>query len=403
MSGLRNRANKSGGGGGGGGGVDATITTDLHERLLGAEEGGSNSNTHSSNHHACGSPEDDETQPFVAAPHGHHPPAATAATPPPGACPCASGGGIATRASQFFADLLFALSSVLPFWDGELVREEHLRLLEPFRAAVATPFDADAPAHRTLLLSLWDACNGFVPDPEPLDDGGDAHDESGGTVSKKWGSAGFQGTNPATDFRGGGLLSLKNLLFLAEAEPELFGRLFRLCRAANRPEGGGAEPPSGRFALPLAIAGINLTLLLLHILQLTATRTCFSAQPKSGVTRFARRTLTGILVDAAAGAAAAAAADDEEAAAAASVGAMEAAFGRVYCEAFKVLDRLWAESDGNIMKFNSVLHEVWGGGGRGGGVGVFFFFASLCTTLSLTSCLNTRLHAHRPVTSLRTS
>jgi len=34
-----------------------------------------------------------------------------------------------------------------------------------------------------------------------------------GMISKQWSDIGFQGDDPSTDFRGMGLLSLKNLLF----------------------------------------------------------------------------------------------------------------------------------------------------------------------------------------------
>jgi len=46
--------------------------------------------------------------------------------------------------------------------------------------------------------------------------------ESSQLQSEKWKDMGWQGINPATDFRGGGLISLQNLLFMANQKPELF-------------------------------------------------------------------------------------------------------------------------------------------------------------------------------------
>ena len=72
----------------------------------------------------------------------------------------------------------------------------------------STPYDKDNPDHEAQLLILW---NSSFPEEE-LDK----------RITKKWGKLGFQGTDPATDFRGWGLFGLKNILYLAEKYPVKF-------------------------------------------------------------------------------------------------------------------------------------------------------------------------------------
>eukprot|EP01061_Rhynchopus_euleeides_P014715 TRINITY_DN25389_c0_g1_i1.p1 TRINITY_DN25389_c0_g1~~TRINITY_DN25389_c0_g1_i1.p1 ORF type:complete len:355 (+),score=125.33 TRINITY_DN25389_c0_g1_i1:152-1216(+) len=259
--------------------------------------------------------------------------------------------GIATKASRFFADLLVAITGVLPFLDYRDVTPEQLSRLTPFRDHVQEKFDPEKPEHLKRLLHLWSQYNDSLSTNEALVDassseGGDP-EKSAKTeaeakyVSKKWGKVGFQGSDPATDFRGGGVFSLSNLIYFSDAEPEVFERLLREAAASE-----GLALGSGRYALPVAIAGINVTMMLLHMLQLTAARTCFSTtQQKTAATRAARRNLTSFLLDAAA------ASENEQQ----LVHSLEAAFGRIYCYTFKLLDRLWQESSGNIMEFNSIL------------------------------------------------
>ena len=63
-------------------------------------------------------------------------------------------------------------------------------------------------------------------------------------VSQRWKDAGFQGTDPATDFRGGGFYALGNLLYMARQHPETFQRLL------NKTSGTRSEPD-----YPFCVAG----------------------------------------------------------------------------------------------------------------------------------------------------
>ncbi len=67
-----------------------------------------------------------------------------------------------------------------------------------------------------------------------------------GRISKEWGDIGFQGVDPATDFRGMGVLGLQHLHYFAS------------CRGlqARRALARSAHPP--RF-YPFAITGINIS------------------------------------------------------------------------------------------------------------------------------------------------
>jgi len=80
-------------------------------------------------------------------------------------------------------------------------------------AARAAPFETTSPPRvQEALAQLWVLC---FPDGGPAPDG----------KSERWKDAGFQGTDPATDFRGGGIFALSNLLHLGRAHPASFQRL----------------------------------------------------------------------------------------------------------------------------------------------------------------------------------
>lgn len=78
---------------------------------------------------------------------------------------------------------------------------------------------------------------------------------------------GWQGTDPATDFRGGGLISLQNLLYLANHYPNLFSALMHKShgdRAVDIPLDEGGR--GGEY--PFAAAGVNFTHMLIEMLRL---------------------------------------------------------------------------------------------------------------------------------------
>ncbi|KAK4527235.1 hypothetical protein GAYE_SCF37G5157 [Galdieria yellowstonensis] len=86
---------------------------------------------------------------------------------------------------------------------------KHIQYLkEKIRQRQATSFDHDNPQHEETLFKLWDLL--LVSSPSPCS-----------RKSEEWKKLGFQGLDPCTDFRGGGLLALQQLVYFAETRREL--------------------------------------------------------------------------------------------------------------------------------------------------------------------------------------
>jgi hypothetical protein len=75
--------------------------------------------------------------------------------------------------------------------------------------------------------------------------------------SSGWIEIGFQRENPETDFRGGGLLALKCLVYAIETYPIKMHKIFQAQR-----------PSKNKKWYPVCVAGINLTCILAGIFQL---------------------------------------------------------------------------------------------------------------------------------------
>jgi len=100
-------------------------------------------------------------------------------------------------------------------------------------------FSCDNPSHERMLEDLWCAMRPGVR-------------RHGGRVSEDWTSIGFQSSRPETDFRGGGVLSLENLLYFSR-QGDVASRILReLCQDVTR---GG---------FPFAVTGINITWYIFH-------------------------------------------------------------------------------------------------------------------------------------------
>jgi hypothetical protein len=93
--------------------------------------------------------------------------------------------------------------SILAIW---FVRSLGVRL-EAMRSA---PFVRGDPVHEAMLKELWVNFMG-----EELEE----------RYSKKWQHIGFQGNDPATDFRGTGLLGLHALIYFSRTYPEIAKKL----------------------------------------------------------------------------------------------------------------------------------------------------------------------------------
>nr|GEX17341.1 hypothetical protein [Tanacetum cinerariifolium] len=134
-----------------------------------------------------------------------------------------------------------------------------------------------------------------------------------GLKSELWKEMGWQGIDPSTDFRGGGFISLENLMFFAQTYPEAFQNLL------NKREGDRAE-----WEYPFAVAGINISFMLVQMLDIQ------SGLPTSlsGI-----RFLQFLSID-------------------------ESAFDELYCVAFKLMDIQWLARRASYMEFNEVMKST---------------------------------------------
>ncbi|KAA3486512.1 ELMO domain-containing protein C [Gossypium australe] len=120
------------------------------------------------------------------------------------------------------------------------LQEERLRNLQQ---RLGVPFDGSRVDHQDALKLLWRLAypNRELP---PL-------------KSELWKDMGWQGPDPSTDFRGGGFISLENLIFFAKKYPESFQRLL------HKQDGNRAD-----WEYPFAVAGINISFMLTQMLDL---------------------------------------------------------------------------------------------------------------------------------------
>ncbi|CAM8959112.1 unnamed protein product [Rhodiola kirilowii] len=176
------------------------------------------------------------------------------------------------------------------------LQEERLRFL---KQRLEVPFDGSRVEHQDALKQLWRLA---YPDRElpPL-------------KSELWKDMGWQGSDPSTDFRGGGFISLENLIYFAKKYPESFQRLL------HKTEGERAE-----WEYPFAVAGINISFMLAQMLDLQ------SAIPKTSIgIQFLEL-----------------------------LGEDDMAFDNLYCVAFQLMDAQWLAKRASYMEFNDVLKST---------------------------------------------
>lgn len=176
------------------------------------------------------------------------------------------------------------------------LQEERLRNLQ---RRLEVPFDGSRLEHQDALRQLWRLA---YPDRKLPS-----------LKSELWKDMGWQGPDPSTDFRGGGFVSLENLIFFAEKYPESFQRLL------HKQDGYRAE-----WEYPFAVAGINISFMLAQMLDLQ------SGKPNSvAAVRFLEL-----------------------------LGEDEMAFDNLYCVAFQMMDVQWLAKRASYMEFNDVLKST---------------------------------------------
>eukprot|EP00178_Gracilaria_changii_P003105 TRINITY_DN1452_c0_g1_i1.p1 TRINITY_DN1452_c0_g1~~TRINITY_DN1452_c0_g1_i1.p1 ORF type:complete len:287 (-),score=45.45 TRINITY_DN1452_c0_g1_i1:1741-2601(-) len=168
------------------------------------------------------------------------------------------------------------------------------RFIHTVRAMSTQRFDSDDDAHEKMLERLWQL---LLPDVK----------RDGGRYSKDWGRIGFQQADPASDFRGGGILALHQLLYISQHRQSVARRMI-------------VEPPQELQRYPWACVGINLTMESLKILE--ARKIDHSLYGKS---------LEQALV----------------------------VFHELYCDMFEILHRTWiAANPDNVLSFPPVLKQA---------------------------------------------
>ncbi|KAB2015612.1 hypothetical protein ES319_D08G037200v1 [Gossypium barbadense] len=133
-------------------------------------------------------------------------------------------------------------SDARPSFDLTPSEEECLQRLQN-RIDIA--YDSSIPEHQEALRALW---NAVFPE-----------EELQGLISEQWKEMGWQGKDPSTDFRGGGFISLENLLFFARHFPKSFKDLL-----------WKQEGDRSAWEYPFAVAGVNITFMLIQMLDLEA-------------------------------------------------------------------------------------------------------------------------------------
>ncbi|XP_073307561.1 uncharacterized protein [Primulina huaijiensis] len=173
------------------------------------------------------------------------------------------------------------------------IQELRLRRLQE---RLGVPFDETRIDHQEALQALWDISFPNV--------------KLKGLISEQWKDMGWQGTNPSTDFRGCGFLSLENLLFFARTYPVPFRRLL-LKKGGKR----------AKWEYPFAVAGVNVSFMLIQMLDIN------SEKPKC---------LPGLNF-------------------VKLLGENEEAFDVLFCIAFAMMDAQWLAMRASYMEFNEVL------------------------------------------------
>ncbi|KAF0933807.1 hypothetical protein E2562_019265 [Oryza meyeriana var. granulata] len=124
------------------------------------------------------------------------------------------------------------------------VQEECLQRLQN---RIEVQYDSSNSDHQEALKALWRAS---FPGAELR-----------GLISEQWKEMGWQGKDPSTDFRGGGFISLENLVYFSKNFPKSFQELLR------KQNGDRAI-----WEYPFAVAGVNITFMLIQMLDLQSVK-----------------------------------------------------------------------------------------------------------------------------------
>ncbi|KAF2909293.1 hypothetical protein DAI22_11g016000 [Oryza sativa Japonica Group] len=176
------------------------------------------------------------------------------------------------------------------------LQEERLRFL---RQRLNVPFDSSSVKHQDALKELWRLAYPSRQLP-PL-------------KSDLWKEMGWQNSDPATDFRAGGFMSLENLIYFARNYPDSFHSLL------HKADGKRSE-----WEYPFAVAGVNISYMLVQMLDLQSGK--MGTKVSSQFVQLLRED--------------------------------EMAFDNLFCMAFQMLDAQWLTRQASYMEFNEVLKSM---------------------------------------------
>jgi len=165
-------------------------------------------------------------------------------------------------------------------------------------------YDNTNKQHEKLLLDFWKL---VFPETE-LEN----------RISHQWKDLGFQGTDPKTDFRGMGVLGLKQHYYFVAHYTDIYRKIVN--EQMNRAEND----------YPVAVAGINISQTLVDLLTPQEVNTEDLEKLSQEIYKLS------ILLS------------------------HESAFNEMYCIAFQVLNRMWDEMKASYMDFPNVLKVVRG-------------------------------------------
>lgn len=151
-------------------------------------------------------------------------------------------------------------SSAVPEWLRRRVvlTSEEENCLSQLRHLASISYDNEDPVHDRHLRRFFAA----VRSPE----------EARGLASEKdprWKELGFQSEDPRTDFRGGGLLSLQNMCYLAETYPDQVKQMLEEASGTRSRRQGGTGCNSEYL---FAAACVNISSMLVLLLGLNVVR-----------------------------------------------------------------------------------------------------------------------------------
>ncbi|TVU15008.1 hypothetical protein EJB05_38506 [Eragrostis curvula] len=181
-------------------------------------------------------------------------------------------------------------------FDLSPIQEECLHRLQN---RIEVPYDSSNEEHKEALKALWRAS---FPGTELL-----------GLVSDQWKEMGWQGKDPSTDFRGGGFISLENLLYFSRNYPKSFREL--LCKQNG---------DRALWEYPFAVAGVNITFMLIQMLDLEGDKP----------TTLVGAVFLNLLLE------------------------NDRAFDILYCITFMLMDQKWLDMHATYMDFNIVIKST---------------------------------------------